>query len=207
MTRASASADPERVQYAEGMSDRRDDALSWDGDDDPTLDAGRAPVAPPTADDDAEVGGPVELPEGFQAVGKGAASVTAPAPAASSADAEDASGESDESVTAAPLGNAALISLGVIGGIYLLYAIGWIIGGLRVSAVAGFLVSSTGVAPLTWSGGNVVGVWLAAAAPAIWFVTVILLTRGARAWIRWVWLAAGVILLVPWPLLMAGMTA
>ncbi|KRA23650.1 DNA polymerase III subunit gamma/tau [Microbacterium sp. Root61] len=171
------------------MSDRRDDALSWDGDDDPTLDAGRAPVAPPTADDDAEVGGAVELPEGFQAVGKGAATVAGPTTAVdASADAGDAPG-------AAPLGNVALITLGVLGGVYLLWTLGWIVGGLRLQGTAEFLV-----APVAYQ----VALWLAVLAPPLWFATVFVLTRGAKTWLRVVWLLAGVVLLVPWPFVMIG---
>lgn len=166
---------------------RDDDALLWDGDDDPTLDVGAAVPADPAPER-------APLPAGFTAVGKGADTPSTPGakPAADPAPAD------------APLGSAALISMGVIGGIFLLYSIGWIIGGLRVTSVSGFLVSPTGAAPVTWTGGNLVGVWLAAAAPAIWFVTVVVLTRASRAWVRWVWLAAGVVLLVPWPLLMSG---
>ena len=46
--------------------------------------------------------------------------------------------------------------------------------------------------------------WLAVLAPVLWFATVFLLTRAARAWVRFAWLAAGVILLVPWPFVMIG---
>lgn len=188
------------------MPDRRDDALSWDGDDDPTLDAGRAASDAPH---DEEAPAAAVLPEGYQAVGRGSEGVRNDVKSERRGDAPAAPQDSatTDADTHAPLGNVALIALGVIGGIYLLYSIGWIIGGLRVSAVAGFLVSPTGAAPVTWASGNLVGVWLAAAAPALWFVTVIVLTRAARAWVRWVWLAAGVVLLVPWPLLMGGMGA
>ncbi|HAQ60331.1 MAG TPA: hypothetical protein DCR63_08335 [Microbacterium sp.] len=46
--------------------------------------------------------------------------------------------------------------------------------------------------------------WLATAAPLIWFTTTIFATRASRGWVRWVWLIAGVVLLVPWPFLMMG---
>ncbi len=93
------------------------------------------------------------------------------------------------------MGNALLITVGVVGGIFLLYTIGWIVGGLRLEGTAQFLVS-----PLAYQ----FGFWLAVAAPAVWFATVFLLTRGARAWVRIVWLLAGVALLVPWPFIMTG---
>ena len=96
---------------------------------------------------------------------------------------------------AAPIGNALLITVGVVGGIFLLYTIGWIVGGLRLEGTAQFLVS-----PLAYQ----FGFWLAVAAPAVWFATVFLLTRGAAAWVRIVWLLAGVALLMPWPFIMTG---
>lgn len=100
-------------------------------------------------------------------------------------------------------GNVALVATGVIAGVYLLYAVGWLIGGLRLGRVAALLVTPAhGTPPPMWVTGNLVGVWLAAAASVIWFLTVLLLTRGSRGWVRWAWLAAGAVLLVPWPLLM-----
>lgn len=151
---------------------RDDDALSWEGDDDPTLDVGAPATAP-------------ALPEGFTAVGRGSADV----------------GRIDEDGTVipagepAPLGNALLVTLGVIGGVYALYVIGWIIGGLRLQGTANFLVSPVGY------GG---ALWLAVAAPALWFATAYLLTRGSAPWVRIAWLVAGLALLVPWPFILVG---
>lgn len=167
-------------------TDRDDDALSW-GDDDPTLDAG------PT------------LPPGYVAVGKGSEAI-APKPGAaadggvaSEADAlpaqSDPGGADSDTAPAAGLSNAALIILGVFGGIYALESIGWIIGGLRLQQYAEFLV-----APLAYQ----VSLWLAVLTPLIWFVTVLLLTRGSRSWVRVLLLAAGSLLVLPWPFIMVG---
>lgn len=196
------------------MTDRRDDdALSWDGDDDPTLDTGLGPTtAGGKKTDEPESRGlepsepvlpasssvppatPPALPTGFTALGKDSETVGRVA--------------RDGTVTmpgdAAPLGNAALITLGILGGVYALWTIGWIIGGLRVHSVAGFLVSPDGSASPLWTAGNLVAVWLAVLAPAIWFGTVVWLTRGGRLWLRWVLLFVGVVLLVPWPFIMVG---
>jgi len=156
---------------------RDDDALTWDGDDDPTLDVGE-PERP-------------TLPDGFTAVGKDAASIgrkgdtPTVAPAAKVA----AGGER------APMGNALLISLGILGGIYLLFTIGWVIGGLRLQGTARFLVSPIGYQ---------VSLWLAVIAPLAWFATAFLLTAGRATWVRLAWLIAGAILLVPWPFIMVG---
>lgn len=174
---------------------REDDALSWDGDDDPTLvtspreDAVRS--ASPAAPED-------ELPTGWRAVGKGS-------DGAASADDTGAHGAVDErSVDAAApadageptgLGNASLVALGVLGGVYLLFAVGWLIGGLRLQGQYRVLVTDA-----MYQGA----LWLAAAAPLIWFGTVLFATRGDRAWARWAWLTAGAVLLVPWPFIMIG---
>lgn len=145
-----------------------DDALSWEGDDDPTLDAG-----------------PAALPDGYTAVGRGSDEVGRV--------------HADGSVTMpgdrAPMGSAALITLGILGGVYLLYTIGWLIGGLRLQGSAQYLVTD-----VMYQGS----LWLAVLAPAVWFGTVYLLTASSRPWVRPAWLIAGVALLLPWPFVMIG---
>lgn len=157
-----------------------EDALRWEGDDEPQ------PV----------------LPAGWVAKGRGAERVGDAVRTAGQTPA-DAAGDGAQP---APVGNAALVGLGMLGGVYLLYTIGWVIGGSRLLGVAGGMMSSDGEAPVLWAAGNTVLVWLAVAAPAIWFGTVHLLTRGRRAWVRWVWLVVGAVVLVPWPMLMGGMS-
>ena len=182
---------------------RDDDALSWSGDDDPTLDVGSAPSAParrrsartPVRADaaDAAPEGAATLPEGFTAVGKGSDRVghaDAEAPASRPDDREPA-----EPAELAPMGNGTLIALGVFGGIYLLYAIGWIIGGARLWVFAVAAVP----APFFYA-----SLGFAVAAPVLWFATAYLLTRSSRAWVWMAWLVAGVVLLLPWPFLMVG---
>ncbi|MFE7845162.1 DNA polymerase III subunit gamma/tau [Microbacterium sp. NPDC057407] len=175
-------------------SGRDDDALSWDGDDDPTLDVGvsggdgdAASDDPPSKNDPAR-----DLPPGFTPVGKGSEAYADAARVPDSAAA--AAPEHDESAPST-MGNAELISLGVIGGFSLLYAIGWLIGGLRLQGTAEFLV-----APLAYQ----VSLWLAVLAPLAWFATTLVLTRSSRLWVRFAWLVGGVVLLVPWPFIMVG---
>lgn len=165
-------------------SGRDDDALSWDGDDDPTLDVGVA-APDPLESSGIEASAPVGLPDGFAAVGKGSDDVGR----------LDGDGVLVVEEESPPLGNALLISLGVFGGVLLLYTIGWIIGGLRLAGTAQFLVAPAGYQ---------FALWLAVAAPALWFVATLVLTRGSRAWLRIVWLVAGLVLLVPWPFIMTG---
>ncbi|MCG7414113.1 DNA polymerase III subunit gamma/tau [Microbacterium aurum] len=159
---------------------RDDDALSWDGDDDPTLDVGTRPA--PDPEPAAE---PLALPDGYTAVGRGSDEVGR----------IDANGTVTMPGEPAPLGNVMLVSLGILGGIYALFTIGWIIGGLRLEGTAQFLVSPVGYR---------FAFWLAVIAPALWFATVYLLTRLSKPWLRLVWLIGGLALLVPWPFVMIG---
>ncbi len=184
-------------RYAEAVpAGRDDDALTWDGDDDPTLDvraAGQTEPAP-SADD------VTTLPEGYTAVGKGSETVAAPdspaEPDARPAETDTRTGATDhDHDETPPLGNAALIALGVLGGFSVLFAVGWLIGGLRLQGTAEFLV-----APLAYQ----ISLWLAVIAPIVWFATVLLLTRGRRLWVRFAWLVGGIVLLVPWPFIMVG---
>lgn len=173
------------------MSPRSDDdALSWGGDDDPTLDVGTRAAAdadvPPT---DAPV--PAEsaaLPDGFTAVGKGSDSFGR-AVAGKDVAVQDDDGAPPQ------LGNGAFIALGVLVGVYALFTIGWIVGGLRLQGVASFLVDPVAFVPF---------LWLAIIAPALWFASAFVLTRGAATWVRFAWLIAGAVLCAPWPFIMMG---
>ncbi len=153
-------------------SDPRDDedAFRWEGDDSPTR-----PPRPERTD--------ASLPSGWQAVGKGSgAAVTEPESAGDVA--------TDEAEPPASLGNVALVSLGLLGGIYLLYTVGWILAASRLSAATSFWLEPASVVP---------ALFVAAAAPGLWFGGTFLLTRSAATWVRFVWLVVGVFLLVPWP--------
>jgi len=160
---------------------RDEDALRWEGDD----------AEPPV------------LPAGWRATGKGADRVvTEGADGAGGADIAAPSGPAGPAASTGhderqALGNAALIGLGVLGGVYLLFTIGWIVGGLRLQGVTSF----TG---LVGPAASIPAVWLAVLAPAIWFASTLWLTRGSRTWLRFAWLIAGAVLLVPWPFALLG---
>ncbi|MDQ7877502.1 DNA polymerase III subunit gamma/tau [Microbacterium sp. QXD-8] len=173
---------------------RDDDALTWDGDDDPTLDVGASAGTEPAPDAATRPSAP-ELPPGYTAVGKGSETVgAADTPDAASVD-EEAPVRGDAVAESRSLGNGALVALGVLGGVYALYAIGWVIGGLRLQGRAQYLVLD-----VMYQGS----LWLAVLAPVLWFATTFLLTRRSRAWVRFAWLAVGVVLLLPWPFVMIG---
>ncbi|MFD5214660.1 hypothetical protein [Microbacterium sp. NPDC058345] len=165
-------------------ADPDDDALSWDGDQD-RHDA--------------------HLPKGWRAVGKGSDQVAhdaadAPAPASSSEPTAAHPDGADERVRPGDegpdgLGSAALLALGVLGGVYLLYTVGWIVGGLRLRSLAPLIVSEAMYLP-----------WfvLAVGAPALWFLTTWVCTRRSPTWVRMALLAAGAVLLIPWPFVTMG---
>lgn len=165
---------------------RDDDALSWQGDDDPTLDVGANPVDERDPAPSAPAAERPALPDGYQAVGRGSDDVGR----------IEADGTVTPAGAHAPLGSAALITLGILGGVYLLYTIGWVIGALRLDTVAPMLI----VSPAAY----VPAFWLAVLAPALWFAVTLWLTRGAAAWVRLVWLIGGAALLIPWPFIMIG---
>jgi len=50
-----------------------------------------------------------------------------------------------------------------------------------------------------------VGEYLAIASPAIWFLTVLALTRKSKPIVRLLLLVLGVFLLIPWPFVLLGL--
>lgn len=166
------------------MTSDPEDALRWDGDE--------------------ERGAP-SLPEGWRAVGKGSRQVASSPPQEPDA-AKDAAPHAaptpDAAVDAAELDDAepvlstpALVGLGVLGGIYLLYSVGWFLGGTGLLPRTVFLVPEF---------MYIVMMWIAVLAPWLWFAASWVLTRRAATWVRLAALIAGAVLLVPWPFLMTG---
>lgn len=175
------------------MTSDSDDALSWDGDESdapPKPVSGErrspAPVEPTTsrqtaAESPADAQTAADLPDGWSAVGRGSDAVS---------HAEDV-GDDER----APLSTGTLLTLGIVGGIYLLYSVGWVVGGLRLKPLANLIVADAMYVP-----------WfvLAVAAPALWFLATWVLTRTKAGWIRIALLLVGVVLLVPWPFVTVG---
>ena len=168
--------------------DPDDDALRWEGDDDPTLAPGWKAVGKPVPLERADDGC-----RGIRPVRRrrhdGADGATDARPRGRLATAVD-----DDADAARQAGSAELVILGVLGGVYLLYAIGWLIWATTpapelADPVAQFMYG--------------LGRWLAVAAPALWFGTVLWLTAEHRR-ARLLWLIAGAVLLVPVPFLLRG---
>lgn len=156
--------------------DPDDDALRWEGDDDPTLAPGWKAVGAPVP------------PEGSTE------NTVTDAPARADGTADTHIDTVDDADATRQPGSTELVVLGVLGGIYLLYAIGWLIAATTAppqlaDPLAQFMYS--------------LGRWLAAAAPVLWFATVLWLAREHRR-ARLLWLIAGAVLLVPVPFLLRG---
>ncbi len=177
------------------MSDRRDDdeALGWAGDDDPTL----APVGvPDPADVDPRREAATAAP-----TAPAAAAGTAPAGGSKTVldeadEAEDRAVDkelADAEAASAQLSSVALIGLGILGGIYLLYTIGWVISFTRYE-----VASELSVGVFT----ELIARTLAVAASPLWFVGTLLITQSRDLRYRFLWLVIGVLVLVPWPFLM-----
>lgn len=102
--------------------------------------------------------------------------------------------EGDEPEAAEPVvertSSVLLVASGVLGGIYLLFTVGWVL-----SAEPPAL---EGLAAVMY----VLGQWLAIAAPALWFGATFLLTRHRPAPVKLLWLVIGMLLLVPWPFIL-----
>ncbi|MCA1306105.1 DNA polymerase III subunit gamma/tau [Microbacterium esteraromaticum] len=153
-------------------SDPEDDALSWAGDD--ALEARRPEQRTPKA-----------TPAGRPKSAEASAGASDPA---TSADAMEDDG--DESI-----GTVALLMLGILGGVYLLYSVGWFVGG------AGMLSKAMFMLPAPFYFGSL---GIAVLAPALWFAAVLVLTRDSKTWVRFTGLIVGALLLVPWPFVVAG---
>lgn len=157
-----------RADYAGGVTSEPDeDGLRWEGDESPAT---------------------ASLPPGWKAVGKGSGDVP------DDSDATPRPADSTEDGNAG-LSNAALMGVGALAGAYLLYTIGWVIGGVRMQDLARLIVADAIYLP--W-------MVLAIAAPTLWFLTTWVLTRGRATWVRILLLVAGLVLLIPWPFVMIG---
>ncbi|KQM15489.1 hypothetical protein ASF83_05845 [Plantibacter sp. Leaf171] len=182
---------------------RDDDALSWAGDDDPTLD--------PSASGERSRGGApsseaLETPAPAARLDKSvpSAPVTSASVPATPEEAEQQS-EPDEVAAAdrVPTGPAVaereqmssvmLVTLGIFGGVFLLYSVGWLISAFRPDAAP----PSDAVGRFMFD----LGQGLAVAAGPVWMAATLWLTRGGRPLVRIAMLLLGVLLILPWPFL------
>lgn len=105
--------------------------------------------------------------------------------------------ESEAANEAQPLSNGALVLLGLIGGVYLLYTIVWFSWANWYSSVNSAVAEGSGSI-----GGALQQIvfWLAPFAPALWFLSVLALCQGSKLWKKTLWLVVGAGVLVPLPM-------
>ncbi|MFV0433914.1 MAG: hypothetical protein ACK5LO_08050 [Leucobacter sp.] len=126
-------------------------------------------------------------------LGSGAGSAAADATElADEADAVDATGQ---------LSNVALVLLGVFGGLYLLYAWIWLSWAQFYAETNAALAESSGALGAVL---QQIVFWAAPLAPILWFLSVLLLNRGAATWRIALWIGIGVVLLLPYPIFSGG---
>lgn len=95
----------------------------------------------------------------------------------------------------AVMSSASLVVHGVLGGVFLLWAAGWIV------AVGDFTNPFTdAISSVMWNLGEL----FAVAAPLAWFVAVIVLVPTHRTRRRLAVMALGALLVAPWPLVIGG---
>lgn len=163
-----------RPRYAGDMTSDADDALTWEGDDD-------RPTQRPAPEPEKKSA----LPRGWKAVGRRSETVGR----------LEEDGTVTDPAEHPPLSTPMLLLIGIVGGIYLLYTVGWIVGGLTLHGSAMFLIPDVMYQ---------IALWAAVLAPALWFGAVWMLTRRSASWVRVAGLLGGVLLLVPWPFVMTG---
>lgn len=177
---------------------RDDDALSWDGDDDPTLDV-RGEQTPPRPPAAVEPEPPIPSPPPpSSADERSAPEASTPSPRTRLPDAAPETPPADDEARdgrgSGAMGNAGLVGVGMVAATFLLFAVGWLVAGLRLLD-AGLPVDDVALIALT------IG---SALAPPVWFVATLALTRRTATWLRFVVLIVGIVLLVPWPYLSTG---
>ncbi|WP_051172648.1 hypothetical protein [Microbacterium indicum] len=155
------------------MASRDDDALSWGGDDDPTLQV---------RSDEETVEPEGDLPPELQ-----------PDP-----DEDEAGDDEDADEEPSGPGNLALVGYGILGGVYALWTAGWVLGSTRLLA---WIEQATSTSADVMFLASMI---LAIAAPIVWFVATLWLTRNRSAGARFLALAVGALLTIPWPFAMVG---
>lgn len=92
--------------------------------------------------------------------------------------------------------SALLVTYGILGGAYLIYTVGWVITVFNDNRIAYADILSEVMYQF--------GEFLAIASPAIWFATVLTLTRGRKPILRLLGLLLGLAVVIPWPFVLLG---
>jgi hypothetical protein len=87
----------------------------------------------------------------------------------------------------------ALITYGVLAGVYLLYTLGWVTSVTRTTLPVYDLLSG-----IMYQFGQ----FLAIASPALWLTAALVLTRDRKPVVRLLWVVLGLVVVAPWPFLL-----
>lgn len=96
------------------------------------------------------------------------------------------------------LSNGALVLLGVVGGLYLLYTWVWFSWANYYSQMNSAVAEGSGAIGAVLQQAVF---WAAPFAPALWFIAAYLLCRASRTWNLALWLLIGAVVLLPLPAL------
>jgi len=91
-----------------------------------------------------------------------------------------------------------LVSYGILGGIYLIYTIGWVIAIQRLNQAT--VASSEALTQIMFLVSEV----LAVASPAIWFGAAVILTRADKPLKRLLAILIGLVAVLPWPFVLGA---
>lgn len=185
------------------MSTEDDEALSWVGDNDERLTAGPTSTSPirkrsesspkdKTAQKSHPSGETESKPESKPESNLDSATVFG---AESTGDVKADINLESAADEARGISSGEGIALGVLGGIYLLFSAAWI-----VTALGNPVLIEDPVGSFMF----VFGLWLAAAAPAVWFTAILVMGRLRSFLWRFAMLALGAALVIPWPHLIRG---
>ena len=174
------------------MSTEDDEALTWLGDNDERLTAGptsSAPIRKRSASPSSSPDGATQSPTApdKRVVGQS----WSPAEKLGGAEVDAESGPEETRGISSGEG----IALGVLGGIYLLFSAAWI-----VTALGNPVLIEDPVGSFMF----VFGLWLAALAPVTWFTATLAFGRHRSFLWRFLMLALGAVLVIPWPYLIRG---
>ena len=107
----------------------------------------------------------------------------------------DADADADAEDAQSGLSSSEGVLIGILGGIYLLFSAAWI-----VTALGDPVQIEDPVGSFMF----ILGLWLAAAAPAAWFAAMLVFGRRRSFLWRFSMLALGAILVIPWPSFFRG---
>jgi hypothetical protein len=174
------------------MSTEDDEALSWVGDNDERLTAGATSTSPIRKRRESPSSSSQDKTEPSTALG----GESGGKPGAKTDVKPDTAAEADADLPRG-ISSGEGIALGVLGGIYLLFTAAWI-----VTALGNPVQIEDPVGSFMF----VFGLWLAAAAPALWFAAMLVMGRRRSFLWRFAMLALGAALVIPWPYLIRGVS-